>query len=173
MTAPEIVSIIGHSNSGKTTLVERLIPVLRKEGLRVGILKHHGKDFEFDVPGKDTWRHARAGADVVVLSTPFGTGVTVRVEREPALDTLIERYFSGMDLVITEGYKRGPYPKIEVVRAANNKPPIPDREATWIAFVRDRHLVTSLPVFPLDDIAAIAAFLRQQRTETGSAGRLP
>jgi len=156
---PAIVSIIGHSNSGKTTLVERLIPVLRGRGLRVGVLKHHGKDFEFDVPGKDTWRHGQAGADVVVLSTPAGIGVTVRHHREPPVDEVVRRYFRDVDLVITEGYKRGPYPKIEVARAATGKPLIAGRDATWIAFAADFPVDTTLPLFSLDDISGLAAFI--------------
>lgn len=156
---PPIISLIGKSNSGKTTLLEKLIPVLVSHNLRVGVLKHHTHTFEFDIPGKDTWRHKRAGAEVVVLATPEGIGLVRDVQSDPSIDELVQLYYQDVDLVITEGYKKGSYPKIEVHRAANQKELIADRDESWIAFASDTTIDTNLPVFDMNDHRALAAFI--------------
>lgn len=156
---PPIVSLVGKSNSGKTTLLEKLIPALSLRGVRVGIIKHHVHTFDMDQPDKDTWRHRQAGAAVVALSSPTGLGVIRDVEREFTLDEVVGRYFNDVDLVITEGYKSGPAPKIEIFRAAVHREPLPNRDETWLAMVSDQPLKLGLPVFGLDDAAGLADFL--------------
>lgn len=159
ITVPPVISFIGKSNSGKTTLVENLIPQLSAQGYKVGVLKHHTHGFAFDIPGKDTWRHQKAGAQVVVLSTPSGIGVVRKTNEELPIDCLVADYYQDVDLVITEGYKRGPYPKIEVFRQANQKPAIAERDRSWIAFASDGPIDTQLPVFDLNDYPAITNFI--------------
>jgi len=112
---PPIVSIVGRSGSGKTTLVSRLVPELKDKGYRVCTIKHNSQGFEIDHPGKDTWKHREAGADVVMISSASRLAIMETVKEEVPLDSLVEKA-GGVDLVITEGYKRENKPKIEVVR---------------------------------------------------------
>jgi molybdopterin-guanine dinucleotide biosynthesis protein B len=157
---PPIVSIIGKANSGKTTLLERLIPALMARSVRVGTIKHHVHEFDMDTPGKDTWRHKQAGAKVVALSSPTGLGIVRDTERDIPLSEVVSRYFDDVDLVMTEGYKTGPAPKIEVYRCAAHSQPIANRDETWLAMVSDRPInCCGLPYFALDDTEALADFL--------------
>ena len=150
---PPVISVIGKSNSGKTTIIERLIPELAKRGLRVGTIKHHhsGRDVSMDVPGKDTWRHKQAGARVVALSSPAGLGIIRDTDRHIPPNELVSKYFHDVDLVITEGYKQDAFPKIEVYRRAAHSGPLPDT-ANLAAMVSDDSVDKGVPVFGLDDI---------------------
>lgn len=154
-----VISFIARPNHGKTTLLEKLLAEFTRRGLRVGVIKHHVHDFEFDKKGKDTWRHKQAGAHTVILSSPAGIGMTRDVDHDMAIPELVSRYFHDMDLVCTEGYKWEGYPKIEVFRRAIGGEPLAGRNETWAAFVSDAELSTDLPCFGLDDIAALADFL--------------
>ena len=156
---PPIVSLIGKPDSGKTTLLEQLIPELRRQGYRVGTIKHHVHSFEMDTPGKDTWRHKQAGARVVALSSPTGMGIIRDTDGDPDVEELVHRYFGDVDLVITEGYKRLGFPKIEVHRCALHPDPLPGRDTTWAALVTDAPPDATLPGFALDDVAGLARFL--------------
>jgi len=156
---PQVISLIGTSNSGKTTLLEKLIPQIISHGFRVGVLKHHTHEFTFDIPGKDTWRHKQAGAEVVVLATPYGIGLVKDIKKELSIDNLIRQYYQDVDIVITEGYKNGPYPKIEVYRANNHKPPLSGRDESWIAFAADKPIDTQLPVLDINDVSSLATFI--------------
>ena len=158
MTAPSVMSIVGKSGSGKTTLLERLLPVLRHRGLRVGVLKHHHHLSSFDTPGKDTFRLAEAGADLVVGASPVQVAIFQRTEGSADLDRVIEQHFAGVDLVLTEGYKRGAYPKIEVHRVERSDELICTRDELS-AIVSDRDWDLGVPRFPLDDIARIADWI--------------
>lgn len=112
-----VLSVVGYSNSGKTTLVEKLIRELKGRGYRVAVIKHHHGDFEIDRPGKDTWRHAKAGADTVILAGPRKIAVIEKLAAERELDEIVEK-IDNVDLIITEGYKKGDKPKIEVFRSS-------------------------------------------------------
>src|SRR5512137_1070133 len=112
-----VLSIVGKSNAGKTTLLEKLIPELKRRGYRVATVKHDAHSFEMDQPGKDTWRHRQAGADVVVISSKDKVAEIRSVDAEVPL-TELAASIRGVDIILTEGYKRGPAPKIEVSRAA-------------------------------------------------------
>lgn len=153
---PAIFGIVGLSNSGKTTLIERLIPILRLKGLNIGTLKHDAHGFDIDKPGKDTWRHREAGAEAVVISGPDMVAVLRRTrESQDAVD-LIERYMADLDLVLVEGFKRYAFPKLEVVRAANSREPVcaPGELSALVSDLSFPDL--ALPVFGLDDTHAIA-----------------
>jgi len=156
---PAIVSLIGQANSGKTTLLEKLIPALTARGIKVGTIKHHAHTFTMDTPGKDTWRHKQAGAAIVALSSPNGLGVIRDTDHDLPLAELVNRYFGEVDLVITEGYKHGPAAKIEVCRTATGAPPLPGRDPSWLAMVTDFPLESKLPLFALDDAQGLATFL--------------
>lgn len=156
---PPVIAFIGKPDSGKTTLLEKLIPELRRRGYRIGTIKHHVHTFEMDKPGKDTWRHKQAGASTVALSSPTGLGVIRDVKEDLTIEELVGRYYGDIDLVITEGYKRLGLPKIEVFRSAQYAEPLPDRDETWVALVSDTAEPQGLPCFALDDVVGLADFL--------------
>ncbi|MDI6725639.1 MAG: molybdopterin-guanine dinucleotide biosynthesis protein B [Smithellaceae bacterium] len=111
-----IVSIVGKSDSGKTTLLEKLIRELCRRGYRVATIKHDVHGFEIDHEGKDSWRHKRAGARMTIISSPQRVALIEDVEKDHEIAELRDRYIRGVDLILTEGYKRNPHPKIEVFR---------------------------------------------------------
>ncbi|OIP51372.1 MAG: molybdopterin-guanine dinucleotide biosynthesis protein B [Deltaproteobacteria bacterium CG_4_10_14_3_um_filter_60_8] len=156
---PPIICLIGRPNSGKTTLLEKLIPVLKNHGLRIGTVKHHAHAFEMDRPGKDSWRHKQAGATVAALSSPSGLGVIRDVDHDTPLTELVSACFMGVDLVLAEGYKHEALPKIEVHRTAVQAAPLADPDGTWIAYVSDAMLATDLPVFAFQQVEELAAFI--------------
>jgi len=156
---PPVVSFVGKPDSGKTTLLEKLIPVLNRRGYRVGTIKHHVHRFEMDKPGKDTFRHKKAGARVVALSSPTGLGVISDTDGDSDVEFLAARYFGDVDLVIAEGYKRLALPKIEVFRAALHPEPLAHRDETWVAMVSDVPATDALPRFDLEDCEGLATFL--------------
>jgi molybdopterin-guanine dinucleotide biosynthesis protein MobB len=155
---PTVVSVVAKSGTGKTTLLESLIPHLKSHGLRVGLLKHHSHLSSFDTPGKDTHRMAEAGADVVVGASPVQVATFRREPGSDDLDAVIGRHLTDIDLVLTEGYRRGPYPKIEVHRSARSDELLcsPDE---MLALVTDRAWSISVPQFDLNDAAGLADFL--------------
>jgi len=159
---PPVIAFIGKPDSGKTTLLEKLIPELHRRGYRIGTIKHHVHAFEMDKPGKDTWRHKQAGASTVALSSPTGLGVIRDVPEDLPIEELVGRYYGDIDLVIAEGYKRLGLPKIEVFRQALHPEPLPDRDETWVAMVSDTAGSKDLPCFGLDDVVGLADFLEER-----------
>jgi molybdopterin-guanine dinucleotide biosynthesis protein B len=157
-SVPPIVSVVARSNTGKTTLLEGLLPALKEAGLRVAVVKHHHHTSSFDTPGKDTFRLAEAGADLVVGVSPVQVATFSRETGSDDLDSVIARHCAGYDLVITEGYKRGDYPKIEVHRAERSTELLCDF-GEILALVTDTDWATHVPQFSLDDADGLAAFL--------------
>ncbi|WP_459836999.1 molybdopterin-guanine dinucleotide biosynthesis protein B [Halanaerobaculum tunisiense] len=112
-----MLSIVGWSNSGKTTFITKLIPRLKKKGYKVGTIKHNAHKFKIDKPGKDSWRHREAGAETVILSSHEKVAVIKEVNKEVPVKELADKYIdSSFDLVIVEGFKTGDLPKIEIFR---------------------------------------------------------
>lgn len=155
---PLVVSVVAKSGTGKTTLLERILPELRGRGVRVGVLKHHSHESSFDVPGKDTYRLAAAGADVVVGASPVQVAVFRRENGSGQLDALIATYFDGLDLVLIEGFKRGSYPKIEVHRSERGDTLLCETDEL-LALVTDRDWDLPVPQFDLNDASGLADFL--------------
>jgi molybdopterin-guanine dinucleotide biosynthesis adapter protein len=156
----KIFGIAGYSGSGKTTLLEKLIPQLTARGLKVSVIKHAHHGFDIDRPGKDSHRHREAGATEVMLSCSDRWALMHerRDEAEVTLNELIGR-LSPCDLVLIEGFKQEPVPKLEVYRPENGKPPLfPDRPDI-VAIATDADIVTDLPKLPLNDFVAIADFV--------------
>ena len=157
---PPIVSIVGQSESGKTTLIEKLIPLLTERGYRIGTIKHTHHAVDIDRSGKDSARHRNAGAETVMLASP-GRIAMFKATASETLDGLI-RYFEDVDLLITEGYKRENKPKIEVLRAAVGSELLCRDDPGLVAVATDADLDVHVPVFRLDDPAAIAEFIEQR-----------
>ena len=109
-----VVSVVGKSGSGKTMLVERVVTELTGRGYRVGTVKHSAEQFSMDVPGKDSYRHYRAGAVVSVVASSDQLGVVRRIDLDTSLDTIVGTFFTDVDIVIAEGYKSAPTPKIVI-----------------------------------------------------------
>ena len=155
---PALVAIVGKSDSGKTTLIEKVVPELVKLGLRVGAVKHDAHSFEIDHPGKDSWRHGQAGAHAYAIASPERLAFITRLDGEMPLADIARRYFAGFDLVVAEGYKRtAPY-RVELFRVgAGHADPLcgPDEA---IALVTDSEL-SHEHAFALDDGAGLARFL--------------
>ncbi len=157
---PQIICIVGRSQSGKTTLIEKLIPVLKHKGYRIGTIKHSHHIFDFDKSGKDSWRHKDAGADAVIIASP-GKIAMVKNDHQGTLESLLD-YFGDLDLVITEGYKGARQPKIEVVRAARHDDALLREDSYLVAVVTDVELDLKLPVFGLEDIDELADFIEEK-----------
>jgi molybdopterin-guanine dinucleotide biosynthesis adapter protein len=157
-TKTPAVIIAGWSGSGKTTLVEKLLPELKKKQLKVGTLKHHHGALELDEPGKDSWRHRQAGADKTIIAAPRCVAVVMNVDHEPILDELMP-YMSDMDLVVVEGYKKEPWPKIEIFRSeVHEKPGFLD-DPDLIAIASDTSLNVHVPIFDLNNPDKLAEFI--------------
>ena len=155
-----IICIVGRSQTGKTTLIEKLIPVLKGRGYRIGTIKHSHHIFDFDKTGKDSWRHKDAGAETVIIASP-GKIAMIKNDPEGTLDSL-HNFFVDLDLVITEGYKGEQKPKIEVVRAARHKEVLLTDDANLIAVATDVEMVMGDPVFGLEDIEQLADFIEKK-----------
>ncbi len=154
-----IICIVGRSQTGKTTLLEKLIPVLKGRGYRIGTIKHSHHVFDFDQVGKDSWRHKDAGADTVIIASP-GKIAMVKNDHEGTLESL-QAYFNDLDLVITEGYKGAQKPKIEVVRAARHSESLLADDPNLIAVATDVELSVKVPVFGLEDVDQLADFIEK------------
>lgn len=113
---PYIISIIGKSNSGKTTLIERLIPILKKRIGKLGTIKHDVHGFQIDHPGKDSYRHYHAGSDGVLITDAVNLCFQEKASGENDILTFIKRFFNDYDLILIEGYKALSFPKIEILR---------------------------------------------------------
>ena len=153
-----IIGLAGWSGSGKTTLLTKVIPCLVARGLKVSTLKHAHHGFDVDQPGKDSHSHRMAGATEVLVgsSVRFALVHELHGEPEPALGVLL-RKLSPVDLVLVEGYKREPHPKLEVHRAAVGKPLLQPGDPAIVAIASDVPLPqVSVPVVDLDDVEQIA-----------------
>ena len=156
----KVIGLAGWSGAGKTTLLTRAIPQLQKQGLSVSVIKHAHHAFDVDVPGKDSWKHREAGAvEVLVSSTQrWALMHELRGAAEPRLPELLAK-MSRVDLVVVEGFKREPHRKIEVHRAANDKPLLFPDDPGIVGIATDIAIETRLPTVHLDDIEAAAALL--------------
>jgi molybdopterin-guanine dinucleotide biosynthesis protein B len=153
-----IIGLAGWSGAGKTTLLLKLIPLLTGRGLSLSTLKHAHHAFDVDKPGKDSHAHRTAGATEVLIASAarFALMHELRGAPEPPLEVLLGK-LAPVDLVLIEGFKRAPHPKIEVHRQANGQPLLAGSIPGVIAIASDiGHTGVTLPVLPLDDAAAIA-----------------
>jgi len=145
-----VVSFVGKSNSGKTTLIEKVISELCARGYRVGSIKHDAHHFEIDLPGKDSYRHREAGARMVVISSPDKIATVRKLTAERTMDELVELFGDTVDIIVTEGFKRAGKPKIEVLRRECSKTLICS-PAELLAIASDIKFDINVPGFDIND----------------------
>jgi len=157
----KVIGLAGWSGAGKTTLLARVIPLFLRRGLRVSVIKHAHHNFDVDVPGKDSWVHRQSGATEVLVSSTRRWALMheLRGAEEPRLPELLTK-MSKVDLVIVEGFKREPHRKIEVHRAANQKPLLFPEDPGIVGIATDTAVETALPVAHLDDTETVAAMMQ-------------
>jgi len=155
-----VFGIAGRSGSGKTTLIEAMLPLLGARGLRVNVIKHSHHDFQMEPPGKDSARFRTAGAQEVMIASPYRYAIVheLRDAPEPTLDAQLAR-LSPADLVLVEGFKQASIPRIEVYRPALGKPPLHTEDPGFLAVVTDAPQGIALPCLPLNEPARVADFL--------------
>jgi molybdopterin-guanine dinucleotide biosynthesis protein MobB len=148
-----VISFVAKSGSGKTTLLEKVIAQLKAENYRIAVIKHDAHQFDIDIPGKDSWRMAQAGADIVAISSPAKVAVIEKVTEEKQLDDVINM-ISEVDLILTEGFKLGGKPAIEVFRSAVGQTLLckPDR---LIAIASDVEWNIGVPCYHIDDTEGV------------------
>ena len=155
---PKIITIVGKSNSGKTTLLEKLIAHLTDRGYKIGSVKHAHDGFEMDKEGKDSWRHRKAGARATLVITQNEVAI-VKDDKTSYVEKM-RSYLSDMDLILAEGFKKQNLPKIEVFRTGSvHKEPFCMEDENLIAFVTDSDYKPEAPLFGLEDINQIADFI--------------
>ena len=156
----KIFGFAGWSGSGKTTLIEQLIPRFVKRGLRVSLIKHAHHTFDVDQPGKDSYRHRHAGATeaLVTSSRRWVLMHELRGAHEPAFDEQI-RHLAPCDLLLVEGFKHAPIPKLEVWRAQTGEGLLHPNDPHIVAVASDEQVDTKLPLLDLNDVDGIAAFI--------------
>ncbi len=157
-----IISIVGKSDSGKTTLIEKLVPELTRRGYRVATVKHDMHGFEVDREGKDSWRHKQAGAHTVVISSPQKIALIRDVERDLTLDEIRGRWIQDVDLILSEGYKRDVQPKIEVFRKEKHKKLLCTKKDNLIAVVSNQKLRSGVPCFGLENMRGLSNFIEKE-----------
>jgi len=158
MHPPILLIVAGKSGSGKTTILERLIPELKNKVLRVGTIKHHHGGFDMDVPGKDSWRHKMAGAEKTIISSPNRIGIVMDTDHDHNPEEL-SQFMSGMDIILMEGFKGEDLPKLEIFRKEIHDRPICLEDKNLIAMVTDENLDINVPKFGLDEMKELAEFI--------------
>jgi len=166
---PPIVSIVGKSKSGKTTLMEGLIRELKSRGCRVGTIKHTPQGMAFDVPDKDSWRHVQAGSEVTAISSPDKVVLIKPITPALTIDEIARLIGEDCDIILAEGFKQGSAPKIEVHRREVGSPLSAVKKL--IAIATDEPLETKTRQFSLQDIKGLAdllekGFIKPQRERT-------
>jgi len=156
---PPVVSIVGKSESGKTTLIEKLIRELKSRGYRVATIKHSPRESDFDEPGKDSWRHIQAGSDATAVSSPDKVVLIKPVAQEATVDEVASLLGEDYDIILAEGFKQGGAPKIEVHR--KNGGTLIEGLKKLIAIVTDEPLETRARQFSPEDTGALADLLEK------------
>jgi molybdopterin-guanine dinucleotide biosynthesis protein B len=165
-----IVSIVGKSDSGKTTLIEKIVPELIRRGYRVITVKHDLHGFEIDKEGKDSWRHKLAGACGVIISSPQKVALIRDVDKDMSLEELRDSFGGDADLILSEGYKSDVQPKIEVFRKEEHEKLLCTQEDNLVGIASNRHFDIGVPCLDIDDVKGIvdlieSKFLKGDRRE--------
>lgn len=166
--ASPILSFVGRSNSGKTTLIERVIPELTRAGYRVATVKHAGHGFELDTEGKDSWRHKQAGASTVVVVSKGSMAMFADVSKEMNVEEVRDRFLDNQtDLIIAEGWKSEGYPKIAVVREQFEEVNV--SLDGLLAIVSIKPIEAPVPCIDRNDVATLAKLIIQHYPKPASA----
>lgn len=165
-----IVTIVGKSDSGKTTLVEKIVPELIRRGYRVTTVKHDLHGFEIDREGKDSWRHKQAGAQGVIISSPQKIALIRDVDKDMSLEELRDAFGGNADLILAEGFKKDIQPKIEVFRKEEHQELLCTEEDNLVAIASNRPFDIGIPCLDIDDVKGIvdlieSKFLKGDRRE--------
>lgn len=156
-----VISIVGRSDCGKTTYLEKLIREIKRRGYKVATIKHDVHGFDIDKPGKDTWRHAQAGADIVCISSPAKMAMIKKVDQELLLEE-VAAHIDGVDIIFTEGYKRESKVRIEVFRKEAADSPLCSKDEL-LAMATDTIIYDDVPNFSVHDPVPMADFLEQRQ----------
>jgi len=156
-----VIAIVGHSKSGKTTLIEGLIAEFKRRGRRVAAVKHAHRDFDVDRPGTDSWRYAEAGCESIAILGPRRSAVLKQHEPDYAFGEVLRTAAGNADIVLVEGLSSGPYPKIEVHRAKLGKGLRCDR-SDLVAVVTDEPLQNGCRQFSPEEVGALAGFIEEE-----------
>ena len=167
-----IISIVGKSDSGKTTLIEKLVPELTRRGYRIATVKHDVHGFEVDQEGKDSWRHKRAGAHTVIISSPNKVALIRDVEKDLTLEEIREKLVQDVDLILSEGYKKDVQPKIEIFRKEKHKELLCTKEDNLIAILSNQRFDIGVPCFDLEDMSGLANFIEKRFLKSKSEGEV-
>lgn len=154
--SPPVLQVVGYSNSGKTTLVTKLLAYLTAQGLRIGTIKHDAHDFDIDKPGKDTWKHREAGASIVSITSAQKTAVIIQEHR--SIEELLPLYRE-MDMVLIEGYKFADYPKVVVLRHPEHLELLTDVTSVLAVASWERFADIVYPQYDVNDIESIAGVM--------------
>lgn len=154
-----IVGFFGYSNSGKTTVVANLTKILSGQGYRIAAIKHAAHGYDMDIPGKDSWQHFNAGAQKVLVVGPESITTHERVEKGLSLPSILDKLQTdeNIDLILVEGFKNEPGPKIQVIR--DQDAAFPDGDVDLIATVSDGPFKEGVPYYPYAELAKLAEFL--------------
>ncbi|MCH7510760.1 MAG: molybdopterin-guanine dinucleotide biosynthesis protein B [Chloroflexi bacterium] len=157
------ICIVGSKNAGKTSLIERLLPELIARGRRVATIKHDAHDFEIDLPGKDTWRHRQAGSGTTIIASSTKVAMVRLTEREAPLEELLRLVDRSYDLVLVEGLRRSPLPKILVHRSELGLEPPHVLGEVWAVVSNGKtDVAPAAPRFRPDEVAALAVLIEQR-----------
>lgn len=165
------ICIVGNKNSGKTMLIERLLPELTARGRKVATIKHDAHDFEIDLPGKDTWRHRQAGSGTTIIASSSKVAMVRLVDRDEPLEGLLRLVDRSYDLVLIEGLRRSPLPKILVYLPELGLEPAQTLGETWAVVTSGGNLAIDAPHFLPDQVAELTDLIEQRLL--GGASRTP
>lgn len=167
---PPAVSFVAKSGTGKTTLLEKVISILKERNWKVGVIKHDAHRFDIDHPGKDSHRLTAAGADTMLISSPEKLALVKKHPASPPVGELIATYFSDVDIVLTEGFKLGNQPKIEIHRKERSETLLcrgETHDPTLVAVASDDTLELDVPLFDLNSPDKIADFIEMSFLDKG------
>lgn len=160
-----VVSFVAKSGTGKTTLLEKVISELKERGYRVGVVKHDVHNFDIDHPGKDSYRLTSAGADTMLIVSPTKLALVKKYSDTPSIKKIIDTYFADVDIILTEGFKKSAFPKIEVHRAKRSSSLLcrgDEYDASLVAVASDIPLNLDVPVFNIDNATDITSYIEEK-----------
>lgn len=154
---------MGKQNTGKTTLIGLIIPLLKRRGYTVGTIKYNIPSFEIDYEGKDTYRHYQAGADVVSISSPKKLAIVKRIDRKhPSIKEIIEAHYRNIDIVLVEGYKNWRYPYIEIRNNHQQRNPVNKKYKHHLKITPTTKTHGHIPTFGKDDLSNAINFIESK-----------